>query len=394
MESRFSKNRLHIGVNTLFLIPGEVGGTETYLCKTLDAVCRIFPTIRLTLFTNIENHPVLCSMLSRYPQVGFSKLNFQAANRPIRIVREQTELPCKARKAGIDVMWNPGCTAPFMCHSPQVVTIHDMQYKMHPEDLSWSARLVTDLLIKAAAKRAHKFITISNFSKTEIIRFTSIPEEQLYVTPLAADDIGCDGKKLDILQDTPYILTVANSYPHKNLHTLVDAFSRIEDKIPHRLVIVGKPRRGEKKLIESISRISDPNRVLRIQGLSHAELLSLYQSADLFVFPSLYEGFGLPVLEAMMAEVPVVTTRMASIPEVGGKYAIYVAKPTPEAFSQTILETMGWDRAYRSAFTAAAKRWAKTFSWEKTAEKTIQVLTDTARFDQINLTRNRLSDLV
>jgi len=318
-----------------------------------------------------------------------SRLNFHATNRYVRIFCEQMELPLKARKVGVHVLWNPGYTAPIFTPCPQVLSILDMQYRRHPEDLTPIARIATDLLIKRTQQKVRQFITISRFSKSEIIHFTSIPHDKIHVTPLAVEDVDQNNKtRVELLElvskwlepDVPYLLTIANSYPHKNIHTLVEAFERIEKQIPHRLVIVGKPRLGEGRLIESLSKISDPKRVVRIYGLSRPALFSLYRCAALFVFPSLYEGFGLPILEAMISETPVVTTKMASIPEVGGNCAVYVDKPTAEAFAEKILQVLGWDPAYRSSFLSEAKKWAKTFSWKRTAEKTVEILIQAADF--------------
>ena len=378
---------IHIGVNTLFLIPGEVGGSETYFCQTLDAICRHDNKAGFTLFTNSENHSFLKSFFGKYQRVKFSKLNFKASNRFARILREQFELPFKVQRAGVDVLWSPGYTAPAIVNCPQAVTIHDMQYKHHPEDLTWLAMCTTDLLIKMASFRAQNFLTVSEFSKSEIIRYVNIPKKKIHVTYLAADDFADKTLSNDevtkivskwIPTTEKYILTVANSYPHKNLHTLIDALAHIENRIPHRLVIIGKPRLGEGRLIESMLRISNPDRVIRIFGLPRKALFALYRSADLFVFPSLYEGFGLPVLEAMMSMVPVVTTTKASIPEVGGDFVVYVREPSPESFADAIRDVLAWPSNKRYDVVNAAKKWAERFSWEKTASQTLDALILTA----------------
>jgi len=385
------RSYMHIGVNTLFLIPGEVGGSETYLCKTLDALCRNHHDVQITLFTNLENHSLLNSLFSRYTQVTFSILSFKATNRFVRILREQFELPLKVKQAGVDALWSPGYTAPVVVHCPQAVTILDMQYKRYPEDLTWLARITTDWLIKIAGFRAQRFLTISEFSKSEIIHFTNIPKEKIDVTYLAANDFAFNNlpdaevsKFLSkrVPNTEKYILTIANSYPHKNLHTLIDAFGKIVNQIPHQLVIVGKPRLGEERVKNSCANLSQPDRVTRISGLNREELIALYQGADLFVFPSLYEGFGLPVLEAMMCHVPVVTTTKASIPEVGSDFAIYVKKPTSESFAKKILDVITWQPDYRSEFVNKARRWAESFSWEKTASQTLDALILAAKFSK------------
>lgn len=378
---------IHIGVNTLFLIPGEVGGSQTYFCQTLDAICRNHEQFRITLFTNLENHIYLQSLFDKYRQVHFSNLNFKATHRYVRIVREQIELPFKVKQAGVDVLWSPGCTAPAISHCPQVLTIHDMQYKRHPEDLSQMARVTTEVLIKIACFRVHRFLTISEFSKSEIMRFTGIPEYKIAVSHLASDNFAQEfrpnstiGKGVSkwIPENQKYILTIANSYPHKNLHTLIDAFGQIASQIPHQLVVIGKPRLGEPMVKNSLANLSDKDRVTRISGLTREKLIDVYRCADLFVFPSLYEGFGLPVLEAMMCLVPVVTTKKGSIPEVGGDFAIYVPQPTKQAFAETILRVLSWSLDYRCEFTGNARKWAESFSWKKTADQTIEILRSTA----------------
>ncbi|MBW1697360.1 MAG: glycosyltransferase family 4 protein [Deltaproteobacteria bacterium] len=374
---------MRIGVNTLFFIPGEVGGTETYLRNTLRCMAKLYPEIGLVLFSNRENHPVLKSDLSSFCQVEFQLLNFPAGNRYMRIIREQTELPVRVCRARIDVLWSPGYTAPFFSPCPQVTTIHDMQYRRHPEDLSLLARLATHVLVTAAARRSCRIITQSEFSKKEILRFTGVPSHKVYPILLAASPEFAEDPEIsnavvhnydDPHSKKPYILSVANSYPHKNLHTLVEAFGKITDRCSHNLVLIGLPRMGEKKLQDSINRIPGKNRIIRIDRASTEELIAWYRSADLFVFPSLYEGFGLPVLEAMMAGTPVVTTKMGSIPEVGGEHVVYADPPDARTIAGRILEVLDWERTRRHSWVAAARAHASKFTWEETARKTLEVL--------------------
>ena len=163
---------MRVGVNTLFLIPGEVGGTETYLCETLRAIAKQAPQVGLVIFTNRENDRWFSEMLGGYSQIEFQSLNFLARNRYMRIIREQIELPVRAKLAHLDLLWSPGYTAPFICSCPQVVTIHDMQYKRYPEDLRFVPRLVTDIVVRISARRSSAVITDSAFSKSEIVRQT------------------------------------------------------------------------------------------------------------------------------------------------------------------------------------------------------------------------------
>ncbi len=376
---------MRVGVNTLFMIPGEVGGSETYLCETLAAIASGFPDLELVLFTNAENDDALRQRFEPFRQVEFRSLGFHASNRYARIIREQLSLPRAAGAARVDVLWSPGYTAPFSAPCPQVVSILDMQYKSHPEDLTLPARLVTEVLVKAAARNARRIIAISEFGKNEIVRYTAAAPASIHVTPLAADPAYARRlgptelrERLPFLvpSDAPYLLCVANTYPHKNVHTLVKAFARLETEIPHYLVLVGKPRLGEYALQDAVRQLTNRPRFVRILEARQSDLIALYQQADLFVFPSLYEGFGLPVLEAMTAGAPVVTTRMASIPEVGGDCVCYLDRGTEDDLAEKIRQMVDLSRqpAQRVKWVSRAASRAARFSWTETAARTVQCL--------------------
>jgi len=376
--------KIKVGVNTLFMIPGEVGGTETYLRQTLKAIAGDFLDVSMVLFTNRENDSVLKKDLGSFRNVGFDLLDFAASNRYMRIIREQIELPGRVRLSGVDVLWSPGYTAPYFCSCPQVVTIPDMQYKSFPQDLTFLARMVTDILVKFAVKRSRRLIAISEFSKSEIVKYMLADGGKIDVVPLAVDEafgniVPEETRKfmLDSLMippDRPYMLSVANTYPHKNISTLVRAFGQLEDRIPHNLVIVGNPRLGENEVQYEIHALKDRRRVIRLSKLSAEQLICLYQGCDLFVFPSLYEGFGLPVLEAMLAGVPVVTTKQASIPEVGGDCVYYADGRDTGDFCDMIKKAIGMNMEQRRQWCEKSVLRAKAFSWRTTACGTVRTL--------------------
>jgi glycosyltransferase involved in cell wall biosynthesis len=174
-----------------------------------------------------------------------------------------------------------------------------------------------------------------------------------------------ENKELPV--DVPYILCVAHTYPHKKVDLLVEAFRLIEDRIPHNLVLIGKARRGEEKLQTALAQIGDAGRVLRFSGLQFKDLIKTFQQADLFVLPSVYEGFGLPVLEAMMAGVHVITTSSASLPEVGGEFATYVDDVSGAGFAGAILDYLDLPKDQRDTMRNNAMSWAKRFSWQASA---------------------------
>lgn len=364
---------MRVGVNSLFLIPGEVGGSETYLVETLGALVRDPGDVELVLFTNSENDAFLRERFGRSPQVSFELLKFRAQNRCVRIVREQVELPWRAAKAKVDVLWSPGYTCPFRVSCPQAVSILDMQYKRHPGDLTWTYRKATDFLLRAAV-RAEAILAISEFSRSEILHFLGVPGGQVHVTPLGVDPVfGKTGGRLPTGIAGSYLLCVANTYPHKNVHTLIRAFDRISGDIGLKLVIVGKPRLGEPEVQRALAESGSRERVIRIDRLSREELVALYQGCAAFVFPSLYEGFGLPVLEAMMAGVPVLAGRHGSMPEIGGGFVVWADVTDAAVLGAAIQGVVGWSAERRAGWTAAAREQAGGYTWRRTADATVAV---------------------
>lgn len=177
---------MRVGINTLFLIPGEVGGSETYLCETLLAVTRRHPGVALAFITNRENDGFLRTIFGSVPACSFHRLGVRASNRYLRILAEQFCLPGMIRRIRPDLLWSPGYTMPYHASCPQVVSLLDMQYRSHPEDMTTLARWTTHALVLLAARRADRVLTISRFSKQEIMRATGYPGERIQVTPLAS----------------------------------------------------------------------------------------------------------------------------------------------------------------------------------------------------------------
>ena len=159
---------LRLGVNALFYLPGEVGGSETYLRETLRALVRRPDRPDLVLFTNAENDRVL---RAEFPAADAVPSGIAATNRFARILAEQFQLPQLVRRARPDVLWSPGYTAPARAACPQVVSVLDMQYKRFPQDVSWLAARAMDVLYPLAARRAAAVVAISEFAKAEAVRF-------------------------------------------------------------------------------------------------------------------------------------------------------------------------------------------------------------------------------
>lgn len=367
---------LRLGVNALFVLPGEVGGSEIYLRETLRALSRHPAAPDLVLFTNAENHDQL---QAAFPRAEVVAADIAATNRFARILAEQIRLPRLVQRAGVDVLWSPGYVAPAFCPCPQVVSILDVQYKRFPEDVSWLAARTMDVLYPLSARRCGAVVAISEFAKSEIVRFLGAPPDKVTVTLLAADpQFGLPaGPPPAEVRGAPYLLCVAHTYPHKNVAMLVRAFNRLAGEIPHRLALAGLPRLGEPEVAAAL-RESPPGRVVRFSSLPQPELIALYQGADWFVFPSLYEGFGLPVLEAMSAGTPVLATREAAIPEIGGDTVLYADGRDEAAFAAALRAALALPPAERAPLAAAARARAAGFTWDASAARLASVLMRTA----------------
>jgi len=371
---------MRIGVNALFLVPGDVGGTEVYLRENLKEMVPASPDDTFVIFTSKDNDQSLRQDLKDCLNVEFVKLPFRSAVRPIRIIVEQTLLPLKINEQSIDVLWSPGYTAPLFCASSQAVTIHDLQYKSYPEDLTFFERITLNFLVKNACKRCDGIIAVSEFSKQEIIRFNYAPEHRITVVYEGVDTVFGEPvdfdpfRIIDLPPGTPYILCVAHTYPHKKVHVLIQAFGRLSDRIPHHLVLVGKARRGEDQVRKAMDNLPDHQKVHRVSDLQGDQLNALYQGADLFVLPSEYEGFGLPVLEALTAGTLVITSKKASLPEVGGTCAIYFDDVDAESIAGTIMEVHRKKIREKTSIIHDGKIWAKSFNRKKSAEQSVKLL--------------------
>ncbi len=205
------------------------------------------------------------TLFTRHQAVSFCRLPFKAAIRPLRIIAEQLLLPWAVAWSKVDVLWSPGYTAPYWVPCPQAVTIHDLQYKNHPEDLTWLERLTLDCLVRVACRQSRAIIAISEFSKSEIIKYGFAKADKIHAVAEGVDPAFAIPADNSTIEDTlqqgiplkePFILCVAHTYPHKRVDLLIDAFQDIHQSIPQNLIIVGKPRRGEQKVQEAMQRLS------------------------------------------------------------------------------------------------------------------------------------------
>jgi glycosyltransferase involved in cell wall biosynthesis len=325
--------------------------------------------LELTIFAGNEGH----ASLAREPWAGDAELvrvPVSSQSRPLRALAEQTLLPRAARKARVELLHNTLNTAPAMPGLPQVTTIHDVIYKRFPETAG-RLNIGVALLMPLAARRSRLVLTDSEASKRDLIDLLSVDPSHVAVVPLgpglpepseplAESDVRARLK----LSDAPIVLTVAAKRPHKNLDRLLDAFAQVETRA---LLVVP----GFETAFGSELRVRAGDRVHFVGWLADEMLDGLYRTATCFVLPSLAEGFGLPVLEAMARGTPVGCSRASSLPEVGGDAALYFDPLDTGAIASALGQLLR-DADLRARLREAGIARAAEFSWQRTAEATLE----------------------
>jgi glycosyltransferase involved in cell wall biosynthesis len=365
---------LKVGLNLLHLVPGETGGTEIYARRLIPALLDAPGELELVLFTSREGAPAMRGQPWSV-QVAVRELPVRARSRILRVLAEQTLLPRAARRAGIDLLHNLFTTAPARVGVPQVTTIHDLIYKRFPEAHAGAFSSGMPVLVPLAARRSSRIIAISEATKRDVTSFLEVDPGRIdvvYEGPGFAPSVEPDPE--DVIRrrlslgDRPTVLSVSAHRPHKNLERLIDAIARIEP--PAVLVVPGYRTRWEDGLKAYAARAGVADRVRFAGWISDEELEGLYRAAICLAFPSLAEGFGLPVLEAMIRGLPVACSNATSLPEVAGSAALYFDPEDTGAISEAVARLLA-DRRLREQLATAGQEQAAKFTWERAATGTL-----------------------
>jgi glycosyltransferase involved in cell wall biosynthesis len=364
---------LRIGVNALYLIPGGVGGTEIYLRQLLQALGEVDGRNEYLVFINRETGPELAP---RLPNFTLVRQPVRASFRPARIVWEQTVLPVEAAARHVDVLLNPGFTAPLACGCPQVTVFHDVQHKRHPEYFRWFDLPFWRFLLFWSAHLATILIADSEATRADLEHFYRLPREKVRVVPL-----GVDRKFFEIAgarNPEPFLLSVSTLHPHKNLDRLLRVFAEFRREQPgFRLVIAGL-RGFDAASLERLRDSLGLAEAVEFTGwIPREKLYELYARADSFLYPSTFEGFGLPVLEAMAAGVPTACSRIEPLAATAGDGAL-MFDPADDAALLDAMRRLTSDKELRSRLRASGHRRATLFSWSKTAQQTLGALLEAA----------------
>jgi glycosyltransferase involved in cell wall biosynthesis len=358
---------VHVGLNLVYLVPGETGGMETYARELIPALLAERPDLRLTAFVSRDaaGSPGLWSEL-----VPAVLVPVRPRRRAEWVRGEQQLLPGLARRAGVDLVHSLASTAPAWGAFRRVVTIHDVIYRIHPEAHARARALALRLLVPLAARRSHRIVAPSQTTRDDLVRLLGVPAGKIDVVPNGLRPPPAAAARRREPGERPVVLTASAKRPHKNLARLLDALAAIPPERRPQLVLPGYATPHEQELRERARRLGLERDTRFLGWVPDEELEALYAAATCFVFPSLYEGFGLPVLEAMARGVPVACSDRGALREVAGDAALIFDPERPQAIAAAI-ERLLADPAERERLRHAGLAHAARFSWQETARGTL-----------------------
>jgi len=363
---------LRIGVNALYLIPGGVGGTEIYLRELLRALAEIDTRNTYFVFTNRETGP---DLVPPQPNFRVAPQRVRARFRAARIIWEQTVLPLEAARLRLDALLNPGFTAPIYCPCPAITVFHDMQHKRHPEHFRWFDLPFWRVLLFCSAHLATLVLANSEVTRADILRYYRLPPQRVRAARLGVD------RTFFGLPRAPekLLFTVSTLHPHKGLDALLQAFAQFRCGFrDFRLVIAGLRGFHAGALEELRDNLGLRDAVEFTGWIPRAQLYDLYSRACAFLYPSTFEGFGMPVTEALAAGIPTGCSNIAPLAAIAGNAALLFEPGNVDAIRDTMVRLVT-DEPLRARLVCEGPRRAADFSWTATARETLAAIEDACR---------------
>ncbi len=352
-------------------------GTVTYIVeilnqwnidRSLDHVFVIFCS------PNTRHHFDTLKLDNRFELEMVSRI------KPIQMLWQQTGLPLALWRGHFDVLWGPGFVLPFLPVCPMVVTIHDLTFELFPGVHQFIKRIYFPRMIRYAVKHARQVLAVSQSTAQDLAKAIPISQYKTTVTLLAArsalSEQSVSSKPL-LPQSAPYALFVGTLEPRKNLVRLIQAWGRLTpgDRQECRLIVIGM----QGWMVGELEQIAtDIDSVDFVGHVSDLELHTYLEQAHLFVYPSLYEGFGLPVIEAMAYGIPVLTSAVGATEEIAHGAAVLVDPLSVDAIAGGIRALLT-NESLRQCLSGAGRERAQQFSWERTANLTLQALETAAK---------------
>lgn len=368
-----SKNKKVILVDCLFIVPGKNRGTQTYL----DALLRyMVKDPRITLLCavnklNAEHYAgIVGDNLVHMPITGESTA--------IRGLFQQFALPLLSVLKKADLLFCPGYLSPIITIKPTIPVIHDMNFFDLEGGMGRLVRLMYKWILPFSTRSARTVMTISEFSKARIVSVLGVAPEKVYAVhegPMDAIESVDDFEPVECELNTshPFFLSVSGGAPHKNVYRLLEAFRLFlqQSSLKYQLVLIGHSATDEMQ--SEFHDLIQNGSVIFTGYVSEEIKIAYFHHAYAYVFPSLYEGFGLPALEAQSARLPLLCSKSASLPEVAGEGALYFDAEDVSSITDA-LSQIGDNESLRAELISKGRDNLKRFSWEKCAKETVDLL--------------------
>ncbi len=351
--------------------------------------CYTYHLLKELIKKNGRDQYVVCAHKKIVTDLAAENLDFRIDRFPLGILWQHAGLPRTLAREKADLLHSPIFTLPHSLPCPGIVTIFDLTALLFPQLHNMKVRFSLRFAMESSARRAKKIIAISENTRQDILKFLPVEENKIEVIYPGVSTSFCPSDSTDMEKirqkyagGTRYLLHVGTLEPRKNLGFLIDVYNELlkDNSFSKKLnlVLAGMRGWGYKNLFRKVEQLGIKDRVFFTEYVPESEMPFLYNAAEVFVFPSLYEGFGLPVLEAMASGIPVVTSSASSLPEVVGKAGMVINGWRKEDWTST-LSKMLTDNRIKKDFAERGIWQAKKFSWGKCAAETLRIYRETVR---------------
>ena len=365
---------MRIGINVLFWVPNAMGGTQTYSQQLIEGLAALDTVNDYVVFVNAS---AAGHLAIRSPRFRIQVCGVSGRYRLLRLLWEQFVLPQYVGRLGIDVLHSLGYLSPIAAPAKTVVTIPDMIHYVYPSDVELPKQILWRILFPLSLRRVDQAIALSNSVKGELCRLFPWAGPKTVVIGLGVDtrvfNPGRGPERRPANVPGRFVLSVASVSGHKNTEGLIRAFALVSARMPDvRLVLVGhlRPPYSERvrRLVEALG---IPERVIFTGWIAEEELIRLYRTAEMLVFPSIYEGFGFPPLEAMACGCPVVASNHPPMPEISGEAALYFDPLDMHQMADTMMAVLSSGET-RSRLVHKGQERVELFRWEEVASQTLE----------------------
>ena len=371
-----SKEKKRIGINLLFINPKLYGGSVVYAIKLIEELSKLDKNNFYYIYINKESKKLKLKIGSNFV---IRVLNFNYYSVYLRYFWEQFILPFYLSKDKIQLIHSPGYVTPILTPVKKLVSILDINYKGHSSNMKLIKRILLGIMVNLSARLSNSIITISEFSKKQIIKHTNTKAHKINVTLLSgssdvkiSNNISKKLLKSKYKINSDYIICFSSSSPHKNIVKFIESIKDILIKRSDlKLVLVGHVN---DKIFNIIQKLKLEEYIVFTGFVPDEDVNPLISYSKVFVFPSLYEGFGIPLLNAQSCGVPVISSNAGSLPEVGGSEIYYFDPKSKIDIYNTVLKVINLvdnkkvDDLINFGFSNRSK-----FSWNKTAKETLDI---------------------